>query len=106
EGLGHTITDFTINRGASNNIGLFGRTSGARIQNVGLIDASVRGSVSVGGLVGYSDTGSLLSHSYVSGHVSSTDASYVGGLVGYNNASTIHNSYAAGSVSGSNMIGG
>ncbi len=31
---------------------------------------------------------------------------YVGGLVGYNNIGTISNSYATGSVNGTNLVGG
>ena len=98
-GLGHTISNLTINLPSTNNVGLFGTTdTGSVIQNVGLVEASVSGSTDVGALVG-ANGGTVMS-SYATGSVSGSSGSYnIGGLVGVN-SSTVSNSYATGSVSG------
>jgi len=98
-GLGHTISNLTINLPSTNNVGLFGTTDrGSVIQNVGLVGASISGSTDVGALVGAN--GGTVIGSYATGSVSgSSDAYNVGGLVGVN-SSTVSNSYATGSVSG------
>jgi len=103
-GLGHTISNLTINLPSTNYVGLFGYTgAGSVIQNVGLSGGSVSGSGAVGGLVGYNDFEATVSNSYATGSVSGSDS--VGGLVGINRG-TISNSYATGSVSGTEFVGG
>lgn len=98
DGLGHTISNLTIDRPASESVGLFGLTeTGSVIRNVGLIGSSVTGSRHVGALVG--DNSALISNSYASGSVTGS-VENVGGLVG-NNTAAISNSYATGTVSGS-----
>jgi len=53
DGSGHTISNLTINRPATDYVGLFGITSAASaIWNVGLIGGGVSGANYVGGLVG------------------------------------------------------
>lgn len=75
-----------------------------------LIDSShvtvdVVGGFSVGGLLGYSATGSV-TRSSASGSVSHDGTwGFAGGLVGYNDAS-IQDSYALGSVTGTRDVGG
>ncbi len=97
DGLGHTISNLSIDRPSSENVGLFGLTqTGAVIRNVGLLGSSVTGSRYVGGLVG--NNSAVISNSYASGSVTG-DVENVGGLVG-NNTAAISNSYATGSVSG------
>ncbi len=105
DGLGHTIKNLTVNRPATEYVGLFGITeAGSIIRNVGLVGGSMSGSNYVGGLVG-ANLGGTISNSYATGSVSgSIDA--VGGLVGLNVSGTISNSYATGSVRGSNGVGG
>ena len=69
DGLGHSISNLTINRSEKLNVGLFGRTgTGSVIQNVGLVGGNVTGAASVGGLVG-SNFGTV-SNSYATGSVS------------------------------------
>jgi hypothetical protein len=52
-GLGHTISNLTINLNGVYGVGLFAVTgAGAVIQNVGMVGGSVSGSNYVGGLVG------------------------------------------------------
>ena len=102
DGNGHTISNLMINRGSTDNIGLFG-VSFIRIVNLGLLNVDITGQDEVGGLTG--NNFSLITNSYVTGSVSGR--SRVGGLVGFNNSSVISNSYATASVTGSgNNVGG
>ncbi len=107
DGLGHKITNLTINRTDENHVGLFGMADeyGA-ISNIGLVGASVTGSQelvggsSVGGLVG--SNSATISNSYVTGTVTGLDA---GGLVGFNSGA-ISNSYATANITGARYVGG
>ncbi len=112
DGKGFTISGLTINidlTSGESYAGLFGRTSEAKIRNIGLlnvdIDASTSasassGSFSAGGLVGMNDR-SMITNSYSTGNVSSSgSSSSAGGLVGRNTSSII-NSYSTGNVSSS-----
>ena len=104
DGLGHSITNLTINRPSQDCVGLFGAISGASIlKNVGLLGGSVSGSGYVGGLVGEISSGTIR-NVYSTGSVSGRVT--VGGLVG-GNYGTIQNAYSTGSVSGGSVyIGG
>jgi len=103
-GNGHTIDNLFINRSSTNYIGLFGYTSGATIQNIGVTNIDITGGECTGGLVGLNYE-SEVSNSYSTGSVSGVGG--VGGLVGANYYySTVSNSYSTGSVSGHNCIGG
>ena len=131
DGLGHTISNLTLNQPSAMYVGLFGETGAAAvIRNVGVIGGSVAaGFYFAGGLVAYN--GGTISNSYATGSVSASD--YAGGLAGENvgsisnshvgglasasgqfgigglagrNLGTISNSYAAGSVSGGSYVGG
>jgi filamentous hemagglutinin family protein len=101
-GLGHTISNLTINLPSAIGVGLFGYAgTGSVIQNVGLVGGSVTGEANVGGLVGYNQ--GTVSNSYATGNVSGgSDSVAVGGLVGLNSYGTVTHSYATGSVSGPN----
>ena len=100
-GNGYTISNLSINRNGTDDIGLFGATSG-QITNLGLLNVDITGRSSVGGLAGRNSN--TITNSYVTGTVSGSGS--VGGLVG-TNAVTITNSCASASVSGSDdQIGG
>ena len=106
DGLGHTITDLTINRPPTDYVGLFGYTTRS-VSNVGMVGGEVTGHSYVGGLVGWNS--GTITNSYATGKVTGgTDLMkfYVGGLVGYNSGGTITNSYATGSVTGAKYVGG
>jgi filamentous hemagglutinin family protein len=105
DGLGHTISNLTINMPTASNVGLFGNTGfGSIISNVGLTSGSVTGNSFVGGLVGQNFMGTI-SNSYATGSVSGSG--YVGGLVGENYSGTISNSYATGNITGTGSeVGG
>jgi hypothetical protein len=117
DGLGHVITNLTINRPTENTIGLFGLVGGPAfapgifIRNVGLINAQITGQTSVGGLIGQTGNcgfcGALtVSNSFVTGKVSGLDG--VGGLIGGSGQTTIvRDSHSAATVFGTgNKIGG
>lgn len=106
-GLGHTISNLSVNRVNSDNIGLFGATSSnAKIKNLGIKKFLITGQNSVGALVGYNN-----------GNVDSTFAEEInitgdgtintgtGGLIG-NNAGNISNSFSTGTITGTNNLGG
>ena len=103
-GGGHAIRNFVISRDA-NFVGLFGYVSvDSQISDLKVVSFDVRGKHYVGGLVGYNNRSTIVT-SYTNGSVSGTGEG-VGGLVGYNNRSTIITSYANGSVSGKEYVGG
>jgi hypothetical protein len=103
-GLGHTISNLTINRSTTDQVGLFGQVgTGGSVQNIGLVGGSITGNSMVGGLVGKNAYGAI-SNSYATGTVSGTYN--VGGLVGYNDNGTISQAYASGSVNGDYSAGG
>ncbi|MEA3499643.1 MAG: GLUG motif-containing protein [Candidatus Marinimicrobia bacterium] len=103
-GQGHTIDSLFIDRPSTQNIGLFGRIDGSKIDSVGLTNVDITGDDHIGGLVGYNNHSSTVSNSYSTGSVSGNND--VGGLVGYNDYSTVSNSYSTGSVSGNSRVGG
>ncbi|MDD2864800.1 MAG: filamentous hemagglutinin N-terminal domain-containing protein, partial [Methylococcales bacterium] len=102
DGLNHAISNLTINRPTTDDIGLFGNVFGntAIIQNVGVASGSITGQAFVGGLVGLLGSGSTstVSNSF-SGASVYGNSSNVGGLVGQSNKALITHSYATGLVS-------
>ena len=131
KGNGHTINNLFINR-TSGSVGLFGRTSSARIETLGVTNANVRGGANTGILIGYmsrgamvacytsgkvrggDQTGGLVGYSGFNGGAINTSYStayvrggqYVGGVVGFGSNGSITNSYSTGRVDGSNDVGG
>jgi len=129
-GQGYEIRDLHINRTQSG-VGLFSHIgSGGVVESVGIVDAdvtgssfvgilagfsrggsvndchssgSVRGSLDVGGLVGWNWQGGTVMHCYSTATVHS--AKTVGGLVGWN-SHILSSSYSTGSVSGGDNVGG
>ena len=101
-GLGHTISNLSVDTGSSQYAGLFGYVSGT-IRDVGLIGGSTKGGYSVGALAGYS--AGTITNAYASGAVVGSGDN-VGGLVGYNFIGTITHAHATGTVSGHDNVGG
>ncbi|NDP59739.1 MAG: filamentous hemagglutinin N-terminal domain-containing protein, partial [Oxalobacteraceae bacterium] len=96
DGLGHTISNLSINQSGVMNLGLIGETgSSSVIRNLGIQGGSIMGQQQVGPLVG-TNRGKVI-NAYATADV--TGSSYLGGLVGLNFGS-ISNSYATGNVSG------
>lgn len=103
DGLGHSITDLYINRPGQNNVGLFGSSSGATVQNLSLVNAQVTGANQVGALIGSSTVGSV-NRVHISGQVNGNED--VGGFIGYNNTTAVYNSASTTDVTGVNNVGG
>ncbi len=112
DGRGHTITNLYINRNSTYDVGMFGYTSSATIENIGLVNVNITGHVAVGGLIGNGTYGTV-TNCYTTGTVTgsyfydgSNYGSYVGGFiggVGYNNVSR---SYSTASVNGQIYVAG
>ena len=103
DGQEYEIRDLYINRPEEECVGLFGVVDeGGIVRNIGVVDASVSGGTSVGGLMGFSDAGTV-SNCYITGAV--TGGQFVGGLIGYNRG-TVSSSYATAAVTGLFQIGG
>jgi filamentous hemagglutinin family protein len=103
DGLGHTISNLTINRPTTDYVGLFGITGvSSVIQNLGLVGGSVRGLAAVGGLV--AANGGTINNTYATSAVTGLQ-DYVGGLVGINEG-PINNSSSSGPVNGRSNVGG
>ncbi|RGP54296.1 beta strand repeat-containing protein, partial [Pseudomonas abyssi] len=104
DGLGHTLSNLTIDRSSTDFVGLFGATaSGSMIRDIGLVGGSVSGRNHVGGLVGVSS--GTISNAYATDSVEGSGR--VGGLVGFNQSGTLNDAYATGDVEGSSEdVGG
>jgi len=103
-GQGYTISNLRINRNSSNNIGLFGYTTGATIQNLVVTDANVIGHDYVGVIVGYNHSSTISnckSEGILTGNI------VCGGLVGQNiSSSTISKCVTDVDVNADNLAGG
>lgn len=101
DGDGHIINGLTINRPATDNVGLFSEIA-TEVRNIGLENIDIQGNNSVGGVVGFS-SGATISNSFVKGTI--TASSSAGGLVGFGNA-TVRECFTRTNVSGIIAIGG
>jgi|GEM_PF-2558783 len=104
DGNGHTVSGLYINR-TDEFTGLFGVVgSGAMVQNLGVVNAEVKGASYVGGVAG-DVNGGTVQNCYATGSVTGNES--VGGVAGYvSYSSTVQNCYATGSVSGNEFVGG
>lgn len=112
DGGNHTITGLTVT-GSSESVGLFGCIgSGGAVKNVTLGNVNLNGTWYVGGVVGYSNNGTVTACT-ASGSINGKE--FVGGIVGsnylgtvtacYNTSSTVNGSYLVGGVVGQNNKG-
>ena len=101
DGDGHTVSGIRINS-SSNYQGLFGNLSGATVKNVTLANSTIIGRDEVGGIVGYSFTGTfencrVLGDVTIGANASSSDNH--GGIVGYIfGRGTVNGCYSAATV--------
>ena len=104
-GNGHVIRNLKVEKTTGENTGFFGRTENAKIENLGIENADVKGTSYVGIMVG-GFSKSTINNCYTSGSVSGM--SYIGGLLGGTNEATpITNCYSDSKVSGTgDYIGG
>jgi hypothetical protein len=102
DGQGYEVCDLYINRPQESIVGLFGDVAdGGRIEDIGMVNATVTGYVNVGSLVGLNQ--GTVSNSYSTGNITGDEE--VGGLVG-TNWGTVSSSYSTISVTGNRWIGG
>lgn len=96
-GNNHTLSGLSINR-STDNIGFFGYTENAIIDNLSIENVDITGGQNVGGIVGYDANASTISNCNVA---SSTikGKSGCGGIVGFGLKSSIKNCSYTGSVS-------
>ena len=76
DGNGHTISNLTIDRPSTEFIGLFGVTTEATIKDLGLLNVNVTGTNDVGGLVGFNYASSVTSCYYDSETSGCSDIGY------------------------------
>jgi trimeric autotransporter adhesin len=97
DGLGHSVSNLTINRGSRDFNGLFGQSTG-HIRHVGLLGGNVDGLSTTGALVGQQSGGSIR-HVYSTASV--FGAQDVGGLVGrLQNSGSVRHVRSSGAVGG------
>ena len=90
----YAISNLYINRPAGNRVGLFGRTNGATLRNIGLADVNIRAEGRAGALVGHAGGGAI-ANSYSTGGSVSVTGDRAGGLAGQvNHPGTITDSYS------------
>ena len=103
DGDGHTISNISIKRASTDNVGFFGYTDGATIKNL-TINGDITGQNSVGGVVGTGLNTTITGVHYV-GKV--TGAEKVGGLIGWlTSSSTLKDCSLQGDVKGAKDVGG
>ncbi|NOR45458.1 MAG: T9SS type A sorting domain-containing protein [Candidatus Delongbacteria bacterium] len=103
DGNGFQISNLTINRPEQDFIGLFGFCDWSMVQNIKLINISITGRNSVGGLVGYGYATSN-ENCHTTGEISGV--SNVGGIIGTADWYLVLNCYTTSDVSGTDNIGG
>lgn len=102
DGANHTITNLTINRSGTNDVGLFGVIgANGTVEDVGLANATVDGDDNTGVVAGRN--AGTITGVWANGTVDGVQ--YVGGLVGDNSGAVVR-SDASGTVSGHTRIGG
>ncbi len=104
DGQLYSISGLTINRSSTSDVGLFGRTSGAILENIAVINADITGNDAVGCLVGNNRASSTVSKSYSTGTVSGNIN--VGGITGLNYNASLAQCYVTAGVSGASDVGG
>ena len=106
DGNGHTISNLKINKPSSSNVGLFGFTTDGEIKNVHVENASVTGRLNVGVVAGTPYT-TRYDNITVTGNVTVTGMSYVGGVLGknvYNDVTNVTVNVKEGSYVNANSV--
>lgn len=102
DGIDYNIFGLTINNNYTN-VGLFGGTNGATINNVTLVGGSIIGGAHVGAVVGSALNGTVITNVVNSASVSGSDntaGDNIGGVVGVAYNSTITNAVNTGAIDG------
>ena len=133
DGGEHTITGLYINAPESDYQGLFGYVDSGTVRNVSIVEDNITGKNRVGGVAGYSNSGTIencyntgdilgsgsvggvvgyngtsrskVENCYNTGDVTGTGSSGAGGIVGYSSG-TVENCYNTGDIAGNSNVGG
>ena len=108
DGLGHKITNLTINRpNTTNGVGLFRNlNTGAAVQHLGLTNVSITGQGNAGGIAGFGNT-SLIRNSYTTGSISCVNNGiFCGGILGGQTGTNLQSVYSNATVNASDTAGG
>lgn len=105
DGLGHTISNLTINA-SSHSVGLFNTISTGAVQNIGLLNISISGPTKfwVGSIAGQISGNGTIRNTFATGSLSGGE--YVGGLVGASANGTITSSYSSVTVNSAGLNAG
>ena len=105
EGNGHHVTGLkgTLSR---TDMGMFGRTDGAKIQNVIVETAFTSTADNLGAVVAYMNNGTISNVEAIGKNTNKLASGNNGGLVGVNNGGLIHSTLSASTISGGNNMGG
>lgn len=99
---GHSISNLNMVL-ESSDVGLFGYTKDAIINNPHFIDAYVVGVSNVGSLIGYAENTTVNNTNIVATVLGDT---YTGGVIGYSKSSTLNGVYSSGNVYANSYVGG
>jgi len=108
DGNGYSIINLFINRPDEDYVGLFGCVNNAAIKNLNIVidkDEKITGKSYVGGIAGYAENSTVESCS-VYGSLTSENTGALGGLIGKTNTVDISCSYFCGALDGFNCAGG
>jgi hypothetical protein len=105
DGKGYSITDLTINRPATDNVGLFGYLGNGVVKNIKFFNVSVIGKHHTGVVAGQVNSGGSVENVYVMGSVEGDD--FVGGIAGkiFQHGSILGSQFH-GTVNGNSSTGG
>mgnify|MGYP004516802893 CR=1 FL=1 len=104
-GNNHKIISLTINKPNKDYIGLFGYVSNATISDLKLECQNISGQGYVGCLVGQSEESTISGISVTNTGIHAS-SSYLGGIIGYANKTSLNNSSYVGKVVGTEKVGG
>ena len=105
DGNGHKITGLSINRTATDSVGLFGQIDTATIKNLYVANGIVVGQDSVGGIIGYSYNSTI--NNCCNESVTVVGENYVGGICGNLYSTKVNNCRNEANVNcNHNMAGG
>ncbi|PPK57796.1 filamentous hemagglutinin family protein [Malaciobacter marinus] len=104
DGLGHSVSNLSINQVSSDYMGLFGSSYNAKIQNLDLLNIDIIGKNNVGGLIGYANN-TEIKNATVTGSIKGTNQ-YTGGLLGEAEGTNIYDTTVSGSIVGHDQYTG
>lgn len=104
-GNNHKITSLTINKPNKDYIGLWGYVSNATISDLKLECQNISGQNYVGCLVGQSEESTISGISVTNTEIHAS-SSYLGGIIGYANKTSLNNCSYVGKVVGTEKVGG